>query len=225
MSHLIPNFVIAWMKELSLTGNLVQASTPNMSKQQGKREHLLCNVCEQRFGVWENLVAKRVFKPFQAGRREPFAYGDWLLRYAVSQSWRTALDVCGGLFRLEEPAAVGFVDDAIASWRNYLLGNQTDSGPYEHHLWFFDVVVEGRPPATTDYRYEYLKGGVDATLLCHGTTVRVYTKLPGMVLWSTIHPSATVGWKDTLIGTGGTIGPNQAISDNEFLEFFASRVE
>jgi hypothetical protein len=78
MSHLIPNFVTAWMKELSLTGNLVQASDPNMSKQQGKREHLLCKICEQRFGVWENLMAKRIFKPFQAGKREPFAYGDWL---------------------------------------------------------------------------------------------------------------------------------------------------
>jgi hypothetical protein len=80
-SHIIPGFVIRWLKRTSATGYLRSLETGERL-QEGMREYLLCAVCEQILGRYEKQFAERIFLPYQ-NRPQPqvFAYEEWLLRF------------------------------------------------------------------------------------------------------------------------------------------------
>jgi len=125
------------MKKESALGSLVQVVNPKLAKQQGQRVKLLCRSCEHGSECGENLFAKRIFKPFQAGDPGPFIYAEWLLKYAVSQTWRSALVVATEFFRLEQPVEYLRLLQAFDTWKAYLRGERDDPGPSEHHLLVF----------------------------------------------------------------------------------------
>jgi hypothetical protein len=55
------------MKKSSITGYFRHGETPNKRVQDGDKVYLLCKSCEQRFGDWEDIFARRVFFPLHEG--------------------------------------------------------------------------------------------------------------------------------------------------------------
>src|SRR6266511_3944641 len=67
-SHVFSKFVIRWMKETG-TGYLRAVKQPNLRKQDGSTEKLLCRECEQRFSNNETYFASKVFYPMEQIRK------------------------------------------------------------------------------------------------------------------------------------------------------------
>jgi len=90
-SHVIPKFVINWLKQTSATGYIRQGINPNLRKQDLAKLKLLCAVCETRFSRWEKRFAEDIFIPYQTRRQQSFRYDQWLLLFVVSLAWRTVI--------------------------------------------------------------------------------------------------------------------------------------
>jgi hypothetical protein len=87
-SHIVPAFVYRWLKETSVTGYLRAGQNPRRRVQDGLKRHLLCARCEARFSAWETAFATKIFHPYIADHKLTARYGDWMLKFCVSLSWR-----------------------------------------------------------------------------------------------------------------------------------------
>ena len=218
-SHIIPRFVLNHMaSEAANDRHVMSPTSPNQPQQGGiKGIHiaaLLCEACEARFSRWEGAFQRYLFTPFHRGEQGPFAYREWLLKYAVSQSWRSAVMRSTQLAlptAIRDPARraelVG-LRLALAAWRGFLLDERPDPGPYQHHLVLYDYPLD-RMPLTLNHRYEYWRAGVDYAIIWRNGSMAIFTKLCRMVLWSTLHPLDAVGWRNTRIQARGEIGPSR----------------
>ena len=159
-----------------------------------------------------------LFMPFHRGAPGPFVYREWLLKYAVSQSWRSAvmrstqLALSSAIWdpsRSAELVSAELVGlrIALATWRGFLLNERPDPGPYQHHLILYDYPLD-RMPLTLNHRYEYWRAGGDYAIIWRNGSMVIFTKLCRMVLWSTIHPVDAAGWRNTRIQARGKIGPS-----------------
>lgn len=97
-SHVIPAFVIKYLKRTSPTGYLRGTRAPNQRLTDGPKHELLCGACEDRFSVWEGRFAQQIWRPLTEGRlgSEAFEYGGWLARFAVSVTWRALTSMVHG---------------------------------------------------------------------------------------------------------------------------------
>lgn len=123
LSHVIPAFAFRWQKESSGSGYVRNSQEPNLRSQDGLKLHLLCEECEQRFSDWEREFANRIFYPYLERSGEVLPYGDWMLRFATSVSWRVLT------YALDAEEIQSWPDKLLskakaakASWRAYLLG-------------------------------------------------------------------------------------------------------
>jgi hypothetical protein len=133
-SHLIPDFVIRWLRDTSASGRFLGGPRPQAPIQALPTMKLLCGECEDRFSQGERLFAPRLFYPFQEGRRR-FRYGEWLLQFAVSLAWR-CLTMFDDVAAARWPQQVAAVQRAHEHWRDFLLGRSTQVKPYRHNLLF-----------------------------------------------------------------------------------------
>ncbi len=88
MSHVLPAFVFRWAKETSITGYLRFGKSPHRRAQDGLKVPLLCSRCEALLNLWERKFATQIFHPYNADEGLRAAYGDWMLKFCVSVSWR-----------------------------------------------------------------------------------------------------------------------------------------
>ena len=80
---------IDYLKVFSIcTGFIRFGTAPNLRSQDGQKGHYLCDSCEQLFNSWETDFANLVFHPLNEGGAHSFNYGPWMLKFAVSVSWR-----------------------------------------------------------------------------------------------------------------------------------------
>src|SRR5215218_5809961 len=68
LSHVIPRFVIKWLRDTSATGHVRASHTPNLRVQDGWKARMLCWDCEQMFGTWEKAFAEEAFYPLHSDR-------------------------------------------------------------------------------------------------------------------------------------------------------------
>lgn len=87
-SHILPAFVFRWMKDTSATGYLRFGGKPNCRAQDGERRYWLCRGCETRLCQWETEFAAQVFHPLISDGGQRIPYQEWMLKFAVSVSWR-----------------------------------------------------------------------------------------------------------------------------------------
>ncbi len=233
-SHIIPKFVIAWIRKTAATGYIRQGIKPNLRLQDIHKVKLLCANCEERFSRAESRFAKEIFVPFQESLQrdgpkkqlEGFKYGDWLLFFAVSLAWRTV--VVDDELPRRKPELASCVHSALDCWRDFLLGNTTDPGPYAHHLLFVGFSPSVRGVKTSDMLHLnwYIMRSVDATpVFTHQGEAYAYTKLPGIVFWSGIQPPEPRGWSNTRIFQEGEITFPRQVSDPRFRGFFLSHAQ
>lgn len=222
-SHLVPQFVGDWLKNTSATGYFRGSDKPNLRKQGTETRKLLCVDCEQRLSKWEKLFADKVFYPFQNDGNQSFSYESWLLSFAVSLAWRTSLRYFDEV-QISTPKLAMSVENAMEIWRLFLLGENSNAGPFQHHLFFFDYLTTDNSNVPDKFHWYTLRS-IDTTLAYDETEIYVYSKLPGIVFWCGVEPSERRGWEGTLISECGSMGTPQYTEDDAFGSFLHSRVD
>ncbi len=224
LSHVVPSFFGAYLKETSATGYLRAAGSPNVRIQDLVKARLLCDQCEGRFAVWEGEFKQKAFYAVQNDGFRGLEYGDWLLLFLVSVNWRVLVnEVADGLLR-ENPRFSNAVESALENWRLFLLGKRKQPQS-EHHLFIFAGLPESMPAGSHPKSLDYIYRAVDATSGFSKRGLFIYTKALRSMLFSPIVPSSPRGWMNTRVhaGCGRMVSP-QKISMPGFGEFINSRI-
>lgn len=142
-SHIIPKLVTDWQKDSSGTGFLRSSEMPNKRAQDGIKEYMLCEDCEELFNKWETPLATTIFHPLNRQEAIRFKYQSWLLKFAVSVSWRvlTWYKDNDEISELQE-AGKRLLNDALQTWKEFLLGARSHPGSFEQHMILIDFPKE-----------------------------------------------------------------------------------
>ena len=223
-SHVIPAFVIRYLKATSATGYLRRPGS-DRRVQDLSTEPLLCSDCEQRFGRWERTFSLEPFRKIQVEEFESFEYDHQLLKLAVSLAWRIlvtdrpdVIEVC--------PEWRNKIDLTLESWRKYLLDVEKNP-PGIHHLFVVPGTPIAVPSDTHPKTLHYLLRAVDATVLGGSRNLAVYVKLLRSIFYAPIVPAKPSGWQGTRIhaGPGRMVSAHQKLFARDFGAFLQSRVE
>lgn len=214
LSHIVPKFVIRTLKKTAV-GQIRSTENPNIPIQDSEKHYMLCGDCEDLFCSSETIFANKIFHPYIKKEKDIFKYEDWLNYCLTSISWRSLfLDLIdfaqsGVINRLE---TFQCLVNSECIMKDYLLGNRSDIGSIENHLFFFDYIgemsknyadiVKGLRPHTTihrgisSYSFAYEEVGTYGTI----------TNMMGIVLVTFYQKGKEEVWENTLItNTEGTI--------------------
>ena len=147
----MPKFAFDWLR--TERGGLRDLATPNLLVQDGVKPRLLCGACEGLFGSWERQVSERIFRPLHKGTASSFSYGPWLLKFAVSLSFRVLALHGQELVRLKDGppvssarrASVARLGTASGLWAPFLKGDRDTLGPYEHFCFALPLAPDQSP--------------------------------------------------------------------------------
>jgi hypothetical protein len=196
-SHIIPSFVLRWLKESGLTA-LRTNQAPNRRVQDGPKVKLLCSACEQLFGAWEKGFAENVFVPFHERRREALSYGPWALKFAVSVSWRV-FQYFAILGDFDHLSSAQQKDASLACryWEEFLKGSRPHPDIYEQHIIALDGlehVPDGKWSPFLN-RYIMRSSGIDVVTWDH--CAMVYTKMGRLLLFGFLTRQERRSWVGT----------------------------
>ena len=229
-SHIIPAFVIRYIRETGLIkgGGLRFSDQPNRVVQDGEKRHWLCKACEEEFSQDEQKFSERIFKPINTGHQPALVYGEELLRFCVSLSWRTLLRYQEIECDETEQRPLSELDEkdqeVIASaeteWRNYLNGEGQSSERFIHHI----CIVGEIDSSNTDLYVginKYIRRGIHQDIIRGKTLATIYTKLPGVFVFGILRDEETRAWYKTEVQpSGGTLPWNEAVGlPNEFAPY------
>jgi hypothetical protein len=136
--HVKPRFVYKWLG----TG-MRSVGRPNLRREDGPRRHLLCHDCERLLSGWETKTQQEIFEPLHDDRSSRFEYGPWFTKFAVSVVFRA-------LLASKEDRAVNHfpadylqnMEDALAVWRDYLLGDRAQLGEFSVHAVILGFIAD-----------------------------------------------------------------------------------
>ena len=186
---------------------------------------MLCRDCEERLSAFERSAAERLFIPYVQGQgRVRFEYDEWLLKFAITLSWR-CLSVSDGSGLLKHPQNAPAIDEAKTEFKDYLLERGPAPTRYRHNLFFLTAGGQsGRelPEGMTSY---FLRA-VDATPVYGEKKAATFVKFPGMFFWTSISPPDPGGWRGTKIARHGTmLAKNQEIEEPGTGDFLNERIK
>jgi hypothetical protein len=238
-SHIIPSFATAWLKNTSATGFLRSPAAINKRIQDGKKETLLCDRCEQHFSIDEKTFAEKVFYPYvdteldqrgvPRGVVAQIKYDLWLLRFTISVHWRiVATSQNDEYFNANAPARLREACERFAqTWRDFLLGQRQDTGGTDSHILFLQSLssVKGSLPLHMEDAIDsYLLRSVDATTVEGPLHMAVYAKVGPVALYTSIQPGHLNKMRGTRIRTKGIVTTRQDILNKHVAGFvFFSR--
>ena len=223
-SHIVPQFVWDWLKRSSGTGFFRIGLAPNRREQDGFKERLLCGDCERLFSGWEKQVAENIFIPIHESGASVIQYGPWLSKFCASISWRTLfLYRQLGLSHLSSEM-LSAADRALDAWRSFLLGQNDNPGPFEHHLLPLEPIQDSTVPGTPPNMNRYFLRSVDLDVACNVNSAFVYAKLCRLMLVSFIQMPKSSAWEGTKIDyENGTIRPRSCKLSGEFGQYLVNR--
>jgi|CXWL01.1.fsa_nt_gi hypothetical protein len=227
LSHVLPAFVFRWMRESSGNGYMRLGSSPNQRVQDGVKRYWLCTSCEGLLNCSETAFATKLFHPYTSGESTRIIYGEWLLRFCVSVSWRVLQ------FHKEETSLKRYESDAVAriaeaeaTWKAFLLGQRPHPGHFEQHLVPFDAIesISNGGENLSPNLNRYLMRAVDMDLLKSETTNFAYAKLGRFVILGFIREDRPNRWQRTKVHVKtGRIEPCQYTMPRELFEYLNSR--
>lgn len=135
-SHVLPKFVYRGVMNGGAGGRYFRDSKePNKRNQDGWKRYWLCANCEKQLSVFESSFSSQLFSPYTSGKSTSLPYAEWLLPFCISVSWRVLhFYKERGALKSYDLTAVGRVDEAEGTWRDFLLGRRTDVGPFVQYL-------------------------------------------------------------------------------------------
>lgn len=142
LSHIIPKFVFRFQRSRSVAP-LRSHLVPDRPVQDSRKLYFLCDKCEERFSSWETAFKREVYDPLHAGSLDPLRYGPWLLKFAVSLSWRALR----ATIETEEttPSKIKFAAatiEAEKSWRDFLLDKREHPGDYPQYIFPLEALAK-----------------------------------------------------------------------------------
>lgn len=208
LSHVIPAFVFRWLKK---DGFIRHSREINRRTQDGPKFEWLCSSCEAQFNVWETQFANGVFRPIVKGSHT-CSYGDWLLKFCVSVSWRTLLyaseqSLQGHL----APEQLVCANDALKVWGEFLRGERPNPGNFEQHLLPLGAIESASsrvdlPPNINRYFLRAIQVDIASS---HSTTF-TFSKLGSVAIVGFIKVAKPKQWVGTKVKVRhGLIRPRQ----------------
>lgn len=220
-SHIIPAFVFRYIRETGLIagGGLRFSDQPNRVVQDGEKSHWLCKACEGKLSKDEQKFSERIFKPINAGHQPELVYGEELLRFCVSLSWRTLLryqeieyDEIGRrpMSELDEKDQK-LIASAEMEWRNYLNGKGKTSERFVHHICIMGESRSSNANMSVGIN-KYIRRAVHQDILSGKTGAAIYTKIPSIFVFGMIRDEEVWTWNKTEVQpSGGTLPDNEAV--------------
>ncbi len=225
-SHIIPSFIFKWIKETSGTGFIRFGQNPNLRIQDGYKLYWLCDDCENLFNTWETEFANNVFHPMTEGSSVYYPYGSWLLKFAVSVSWRVLnyfveeLDLSHFPAILQEKA-----NNALSLWKDFLLGKTPHPARFEQHMLPLDLIDSFNHPYMPANINRYILRTVDIDVVHSGDkSAYVYSKMGRIVLVGFIEMPNPREWKGTKLHVKkGVLGSKHYILPAGFGDYFVNK--
>jgi len=225
-SHIVPSFVFKWLKETSGTGFIRFGHTPNQRTQDGLKLYWLCDDCEGLLSSWETEFANNIFHPMNKGEKSSSSYGPWLLKFAVSVSWRVLNSFVesqdlphfsGGL--LEK------TNMALSRWKEFLLDQSPHPAQFEQHMLPLDRLDRFTYPDMPSNINRYILRTVDIDAVKVGNANGfVYSKIGRIVLVGFIDMPYPRQWKGTKLHVkSGLLGSKHYSLPAEFGEYFMNK--
>lgn len=209
-SHIVPGFVFDWMKKTSGTGHIRRSERPNLRVQDGCKISLLCEECENLFGVWEKHFAEEIFLPLYKNPKSKVSYGSWLEKFSVSVSWRIGTffkDI--GRFSHFSQELLNVTDQCLRTWKEFLLDFRPDPGRFEQHLLPLGAIADTTDRDLPVNMSRYLLRGVDMTVAHEKTKERafIYAKMCHILLIGFVEMPYAERWKGSKLNSnGGSVG-------------------
>lgn len=208
--HVIPSFAFKWLKETSGTGYLRVGHTPNLRAQDGAKKYLLCEECEQLFSVNEKEFNKQFFLPLSLKGEARLPYRSWLLKFAVSVSWRVLLFHKQHLFKNLNESQLAEADRALDAWGAFLLGRVKDPDIYQQHIVPFDMIESSTDSNLPSNINSYILRATDMDVVSSKQRVFVYTKICRVLILGFIVEPHPERFRGTMIHVHkGTVGENK----------------
>jgi hypothetical protein len=208
------------LKETSATGFIRGVEDPKKRLQDLPRLPLLCKDCELLFSKLESYFASRIYYPILNDKKKEIVYDEILCRFVISLSWRTL--VTGYAIQVKDyPWIKEHLKKAEEVWRKCLLNKSSDSGLYEHHMFFVDFAKD-EIEIPRKFQWYSLRA-TDSTLASNQNTVIAFTHFPHVFFVSTIFPSSFPEWKNTKIENEGRFKTNSEINDYFLWDFLLGR--
>jgi len=212
-SHIIPKFFGRELKKRSNSQTLVNVLNPqkNPRPQDITKAFLLCRRCELLISKVETEFRNKIM-PANKSLLCPIAYGDWMLKFAVSISWRvlTYLKHAPSYSEKEVtsknlltflptllPESHTEAENALETWRLFLLGQVGDVREYDQHF----IVLSGK-------NFPHENGNALAfTLFQRDGIIATHTLLGQFIILGFLKHSASWEWKNTKLDpVSGLIG-------------------
>jgi hypothetical protein len=171
---------------------------PSMNRraQDGIKDYFLCEACEDRFSHYEDTFAKEVFYPFVENDSVCVDYGENVLKFAISASWRV-LAYSEAMDRLKHFRGrhQNAILETLETWRSYLLGTADDIGRHEIHLLPFSGVVDYSGPDIPPNFNRYLRRAVAIDTVVSDHEAVTYCKLGPLILFGFIEYPDPSHWE------------------------------
>ncbi len=222
-SHIVPKFIIKYLKDTGVTGKVRQGVNIDVRKQDFPKLKLLCAKCEQLFSKREKNYSEQIFKPYLNDKVSRFEYKEWLRYFAISVFWRFAV-VNIGVFEKEHPEKGVLVREAILKWEPFLLEQTNNPGDYQYDMFFLDISRIEDPERHVQGMNWLLMRGFDGTIFFNHKGVGIYWRIPGFLFCCHIKPNKNKRWKRTSLKRTGVIKAPQHIHDKRFGSFLLDRL-
>ena len=175
----------------------------------------------------EKIFAERVFVPMHENEQEPYAYGPWALRFAVSVLWRTVIFSEATALTKLKPQHFTYLQRAERVWREFLLGKRPHPGSFQALLFPLDTISKAILPKQSAFLNRYLLRTVDVEILAGTTDVIVYAKLARTLLIGHVEVRRANRWKGGRLSVScGLIGGRNTYHlPEEFFEYLNKHAE
>ena len=226
-SHIVPKFVGKWVKETGITPYLRFGGDIERRFQDMFSMPLLCRQCETLLSGWESAFASRVFHPNAKGEYM-IHYGEWLIKFASSLSWR-ALHYRKELKPDpdEDMVWVHKLEVMERHLRSFLLGKEKHVGEYTHHIYPVGIVSAPPNQPSSPMLNRYLSRATELDYLRNDdlSEVYLYIKLP-MFMFIAIVESPYRKWMETArIKKRGLLHDKQQVLPIGFLHYIVGQAD
>lgn len=222
-SHIIPKFAFDYMKSTGIK-YLRNLENPDKRHQDGTKEYLLCNDCEQRFSKRERWFANNIFFPYLKENKTEFKYDENLGYFVISLLWRVLIN------QQYHPSVIAekklsFLNEVENEWREFLIDLKYPINFNNFNIFITDRVQDYSTDLfNTDLYFTRL---IDATIVHNNsfTKIAIYAKFLRFIFWAPVKGYEYNNQNTTIKLNGGTIKIPQKLDDNFISSFFLNRIK
>lgn len=212
LSHILPAFTYRWLRDSSGNGHLRTSAEPNLRVQDGLKRYWLCATCEELFSKSETAFAGQLFHPYISASGKSFRYSRWLLHFCTSVSWRVLRFYTDEKHLKDwESEATARVSAAETAWREFLLGQRPNPGPFQQHLLPLDQ-IESTTGELAPNINRYLMRAIHMDLCRGSRSIFTYSKLGRFIILGFVHEPNLRQWRGTRVhASEGFVEPRKYV--------------